>query len=65
TVSVSGINKSTATEISFVNLLGQKIFEGTVANGINQMNISTLNAGLYLAEININCELYSLKFIKN
>lgn len=64
TVTVSGIQKSASAKISFMNLLGQNIFQSSVSNGTNQFNISPLSAGIYIAEINFNGELHSLKFIK-
>ncbi|MEI7801025.1 MAG: lamin tail domain-containing protein [Bacteroidota bacterium] len=64
TVTVSGIQNSQAAEISLVNLVGQKVFQSAVTNGTNELNISHLPTGIYLAEINFKGEVHSLKFIK-
>jgi len=48
-------------EFTVVNMLGQQVAKGTSRNGVN---VSGLDAGLYMIQFNVNNKLETRKFIK-
>jgi len=55
--------KSNIEDLPFtvVNMLGQQVARGTSANGVN---VSNLDAGLYMIQFNVNDKQETRKFIK-
>jgi len=51
--------------ISFYNSTGQNVLSTTVSGTTSDLNVSGLNSGIYIINVNDNNTNYCLKFIKN
>lgn len=52
-------------EVSVFNLLGRQVISTTLNASSGELDLSSLNAGVYLAKVVVNNEVKTFKFIKN
>lgn len=52
-------------EVSVFNLLGMQVISTTLNTSSGELDLSSLNAGVYLAKVLVNNEVKTFKFIKN
>jgi len=57
--------QSTINTVEIFNVLGQKVITMQVENTSAEINVSNLNAGIYLIKYEINNSISTKKFVKN
>ena len=58
-------SQSTINTVEIFNVLGQKVITMQVEDTIAEINVSNLNAGIYLIKYEINNSTSTKKFVKN
>ena len=59
------ISKSGKVSLDVFNVLGQKVIRMNVEDTSAEINVSNLNAGIYLIKYEINNRTSTKKFVKN
>ena len=57
--------QNTINTVEIFNVLGQKVITMQVENTSAEINVSNLNAGIYLIKYEINNSISTKKFVKN
>ncbi len=63
-LAIEGLPDNSKAKVTITNIIGQAIVSGEVANGNNEINISTLSGGIYIVSVTSNELHYTQRIVK-